>query len=1392
MATLWMDSLLIPAYAAALSFAGLLAHSAYLTYRAPNSDEIDEEDEEGDHRDSQENAENGSAGEATGIIAEIRAHAHFHGGITIFAYKIARLLGCLALLGLTATYLILDEIELEDTQNHVSKPLWSSFVDLFVKPKKNKGRKKLASKLTQQQWLLFTLCLAYFYSSVLALLSLTAKPLAETRARVPRVLKTLPTHLSCLLLLTLAVFCVRDVWPLCTYTLRPLDLPPKHADIPLAAPLLWGHIGVLTLTAVFIPLLSPRPYIPIDKKNPSPVPNAEQTCSLFSLLTYSFLDAIIFKAYRVRHMGFDELPPLADYDRATVLRDKAFPLLDPFSAGNKSTKKRHIFFSIIRVFAKDFLVMVTMVVISVTMGFAAPLGVNRLLHYMETGGEGAFVRPWVWILWLFFGPLIRSTAFQWYIWVSTASVVRAESILTQLVFEHALRIRMRAETDTSSKQELTSTPSSAGGESSNEPQAPIANQEVSSTETKKNFIASTWSRIQSRFVREKSKAHVTSAPKPKQPSQVNLQGKITNLITTDLENITDARNVVYFLVPIPLEIGLCTWFLYAVLGWSSFVGVGAMVLLYPLPGYVGKLLQSVQKERMKRTDARVESVTETVNLIRMIKLFGWEREMKNRISEKREEELVYLRKRQLLEVLNWVVNYAIPLVTMMASYTTYSMTVFDMLRDQLHVILYAISSSIEGKVSLDRLDEFLHHSELLDQFAGHPSQRDSKATKSTNGKGKASDAPDSPNLSESSSSTINAADLALGRPPSGYEGAIGFRDAAFAWSTSGFTEHTESQAPSAASPANGTHPATPSSGRNFVLRIDGELLFRQGHVNLVVGPTGSGKTSLLMALLGEMHFVPAGLESWYQVPRTGGVSYAAQESWVQNETIRDNILFGTPFDEDRYNKVIYQCCLERDLAMFEAGDKTEVGEKGITLSGGQKARITLARAIYAHTEIVLLDDVLAALDVHTSKWIVNKCFSGDLLENRTVILVTHNIALAKPVAGFVVSMGSNGTIASHGSVDEVLRDDERLAQEIVEEEQALTKVEEEIDEPVPEKPAGGKLIIKEEVQEGHVGWPAVKMYLVGLGGRHPILFFLGYFGGCIACQVLMAGQTWYLGHWAEQYEIRDPWEISVTHYLGVYGLLLLAVLCISTAQEVVFIFGGMRASRSLHQQLVQAVLGTTWRWLDTTPISRVLTRCTQDIRAIDGPVPHRLRGLSDITMDMIVKLCAVVLFAPVFLAPGAALLIIGGWCGNLYMASQLAVKREMSNAKAPVLGHLGAAISGLVSIRAYGAQNAFKKEAHVRIDRYSRTGRTFYNLNRWVSVRTDLLGGLFTGSLAIYLLYGKDQSAANTGFSLNMAVGFSTMIMWVVRMFNEFEVQGNRYFRPSVQRSNYLTLHFQP
>ncbi|KAJ8084433.1 hypothetical protein PM082_003203 [Marasmius tenuissimus] len=588
-----------------------------------------------------------------------------------------------------------------------------------------------------------------------------------------------------------------------------------------------------------------------------------------------------------------------------------------------------------------------------------------------------------------------------------------------------------------------------------------------------------------------------------------------------------------------------------------------------------------------------------------------------------------------------------------------SMAVLEELRIQLARAFHFLSQMISGKVSLDRVSNFLNNTELL-------------------------------GIHEKGSTSWSV------QVPSHRANDIGFENAVFMWSRE--ADHT------------------PHPGQQFVLRIDGELLFKRGRINILLGETGSGKTSLLMALLSEMYYIPVGSTSWYNLPREGGVAYAAQESWVQNETIKENIVFGSPFDEERYRKVLYQCALERDISLFEAGDATEVGEKGVTLSGGQKARVTLAQAIYSKASIILLDDVLAALDVHTAKWIVDKCLKGDLVKGRTVILVTHNVALVRPIAGFVATV-KEGIITSQGNIEDALSYATVLKENLLNNEHREEDVVMDTGEPsqaaaIRSTKLTGKLIAPEEIQVGHVTIAAGSFFVANV----------------------------------------------VIHAVGIIALIV----------------GAIHASKLMHQRLLQSVLGTTLRWIDITPISRLITRFTQDIQAVDGPLVMVLKLLGDLTSKLVVKLLAIVVLTPAFFLPALILGILGVVCGQIHIKAQMSIKRERSNARAPVVGHVGSVIAGLVSIRAYGVQERVIQESMDRIDRYTRTTRAFYNLNRWISMRMDIVAGVLSSSLAAYLVYGQGQSALNTGFVLNMAIGFNAIIGFWTRGVNDFQVHVGR------------------
>ncbi|KAF8758575.1 P-loop containing nucleoside triphosphate hydrolase protein [Rhizoctonia solani] len=1105
---------------------------------------------------------------------------------------------------------------------------------------KHKKYKRRERRFSTAEWIEISLYMFYVniydYSGHPCTYSRTSLP---CRRKCPSVV---------LLLIAFAVYTWRDLVPFATYNLHPADA--------VGGWLTWTRIGVLGFASVVVPLFIPRIYVPLDPKHPSDIPNPEQTASLISLALYTYLDPLIWTAYRAPKLEYEQLPPLADYDCASYLKQRSFNKLDPL----KRTERRHFFWGLMSVFWKEHIAMAIMLVVYGLMEFAGPLGIR----YLEEPSSPSLLRPWFWVSLLFLGPVFSTMSFNWSAsHIGTTTTTQSEE-------------RMDAEylnsSEVSEEDESESTVHAAEG---------------SNTQTLIGSVGST-----------KGKENSDEASK-EQNGNSNLLGKINNLMSSD----GGAFLALQVMTP---QIVLISFV-------SAVIGMGFMVLSFPVTGILARLVNDVQTKRMRKTDERVQAISETLSIIRMVKLFGWEKKVLARVEERREIELEYYKKKQWIGQVGQDIKYTHP-AFIFGSFTDWqfmvretinrincirSIAVFDIMRNQLQILSWQIPLSVQGKVSIDRIDEFLYQTELLDTY-----------TK---------------NMSDLVEADVLRQD------------AIGFNNATFEWSR---------QAPGTPAP----------SRRNFRLHIDQELLFHRDKINMVVGPTGCGKTSLLMALLGQ-----------------GGIAYAAQEAWVQNETIRDNILLGAEYDEERYKKVISQCALERDLTLFgrrpdrrcvltmsvgrmQASDTRSVGEKGMTLSGGQKARVSLARAIYSKADIIILDDVLSALDVHTSRWIVDHCFRGELVAGRTMIIV---------VAHFVVSLGSDGRIVSQGSIDEALRLNPKLKAEAEKDEELERKGEEVVDESnavdkseANAKKGDGKLMAAEEVAEGHVGWAALKLFLLALGG---FWFWVVYMLGFSLGEASILGQTYWLGTWARAYKTNNehPERVDVPFYLSIYGVISIGGVTVCTVAFVIHVLGSVRASRRIHSRLIKAVLGAPLRWLDSTPAGRVIARFTQDIFCIDGSLPNEFQNLVQRTLQLLSRFIGIVTFAPIFALPGATVFAIGLMLGRVYIAAQMPVKaRDVQ--------------------RSFTLVQSFWNYAR----------RHHLNPSIWVHkviqdilepkqvdlYRMDVLGGLFSSGLAAYMVYHQASvDASDTGFSLSMAVAFSGGIIWWVRFLNEFQVQGN-------------------
>lgn len=454
-----------------------------------------------------------------------------------------------------------------------------------------------------------------------------------------------------------------------------------------------------------------------------------------------------------------------------------------------------------------------------------------------------------------------------------------------------------------------------------------------------------------------------------------------------------------------------------------------------------------------------------------------------------------------------------------------------------------------------------------------------------------------------------------------------------------------------------------------------DVTFCKGELNLIVGPIGSGKSSLLLALLGEMRLI----EGKFYIPRHKGVAYVSQTAWLQNATIRDNILFDHEFDDERYWKVIEACALKPDLDIFEAGDRTVVGEKGVTLSGGQKQRIALARAVYSPAETVLLDDVLSALDVHVSKFVFEKCIKGELLYGRTVLLVTHHITMTRPAARQIVIMEQGRIVHTTKSLTGL--DHFPQFQNIGSKNYFLkstSPIKE--DNTTPSEPEkSGKLVIEEERAVGRVSRKMIFQYMNNFGNR----FFIA--GIWFVVSLGQAGNiltNWWIARWSDASNkyCRDA---NSGFYIGVAVLIAAYILIVDVFVSAFYQRGAWIAAKKLHHKLVQGVFRASISWFDLTPIGRIINRFAKDISSIDMRLVMWLQYAIESAVQIVFRIGAVTSIMPVFAFPAVVMAVIGYMLGEAYVNANIAVKRCQSITESSLFGLFGDTIPGVVTIRAY-------------------------------------------------------------------------------------------------------------
>ncbi|KAH7156326.1 P-loop containing nucleoside triphosphate hydrolase protein [Dactylonectria macrodidyma] len=855
---------------------------------------------------------------------------------------------------------------------------------------------------------------------------------------------------------------------------------------------------------------------------------------------------------------------------------------------------------------------------------------------------------------------------------------------------------------------------------------------------------------------------------------------IVNLVGVDAQRISNFTAYQFMIINSFAKLLIFSTFLVQLIGLIPFtVGILAWALTLPANGYLSRMLMSKSENLMKLRDEKLAVVNEALLGMRQIKFSALEAKWENRIRVMRERELRTLWKLFLADTglfACWVVSPILLAATSLAAYALIhgrlspsvafvSIGIFKALEVTLGALPELITIGVDTLVSIKRIDEYLNGPEM-----------------------------------ENTLST-------------GSE--VGFDDASISWPVDEKTTDED----------------------RFILR-NLSFTFPAGELSVISGKTGTGKSLVLAAILGETDL----LEGQIRVPTTlspaqrldseahlgnwiipGSVAYISQTPWLESASFRDNILFGLPFIEERYIKVIEVCALKKDLGILTDGDKTELGANGINLSGGQKWRVTLARAVYSRAEILVMDDVFSAVDAHVGRHIFEKCVTGDICKGRTRILVTHHVALVQSKTKFIVELGG-GSILHAGLVSDLTRDGvmdeivqhEQTEQEILDdegaeastvvnsEEASVTDSADNEDNNTLQKVASkdAKQFIQEETREkGVVKRHVYLTYLKDSGGVRlwalSAVIFLSYESGIL-------GRAWWLRIWTGQSDddlskvsLQDehgyasafaiqqqPFhsissmrvaeaQHDLSYYLWTYIIISIVTAVLGTLRFFWGFLLALKASRALFNKMLFTVLHAPLRWLDTVPVGRILNRFTSDFNIIDSRISLDIT-LFFANLLALVGVCVAAFFASGYVIPLAiALLGAGMLIAKAYLHGARPLKRLESNAKSPVFELFNAALAGVSTIRGFQKTRVYVERMYSNLDSWDVITSYMWLVNRWMGFRMALVGTLFSTIVGIIVILSPRMDAALAGFTLSFALDFAENILWTIRNYANMELNMN-------------------
>ncbi|KDQ53927.1 hypothetical protein JAAARDRAFT_38897 [Jaapia argillacea MUCL 33604] len=839
-------------------------------------------------------------------------------------------------------------------------------------------------------------------------------------------------------------------------------------------------------------------------------------------------------------------------------------------------------------------------------------------------------------------------------------------------------------------------------------------------------------------------------------------GQITTMISTDATRMDRVGAFAHIAWIAPIQIVIGIGLLIGNLGYSALVGLGVLILGFPLQMFLVSIFFGQRKKGVKITDMRVRLLNEVLQGIRLIKFYAWETFYGAQIAKLRAREVSTIRKSASARAALIALVTFLPVCCSVLSFITYalsghnlnvaiifsSLQYFNIIRTPLMFLPIVLSAMADASVALQRISKFLTAEELEEPYKVDWNSPDAVDVEEGDFRWETARGADT------KAGKFNVAHGKHGKKEKKEkkkEERKGKKDKSGVLPST--TQDVDGEKAEEKEKAKAKEEEKPFELKNVNMKIP------KGSFVAIVGRVGSGKSSLLQGLIGEMRKIGG------HVTLGGTVAYVPQSAWIMNATLRQNILFGQDDDDKKFRNIIQACCLEHDLEMLPHAEDTEIGEKGINLSGGQKARVSLARAAYAPSDIVLLDDSLSAVDAWVGKAILENCLLNGPLSGKTRVLVTHALHVLDKVDYIYVM--DEGTIVEQGTYSDLMATSQvfgRLMEEYGNLEQEKPRdakqAQKEVFAKAPEQLANSKaqaeLMQTEERVTGAVTWTTYKKYL-HFGGSvmwAPLILLL-----LVLMQGASVGNNLFLGYWTAE----SVPGFNQADYMGVYAALGVAQAILSFGASITISLLSLAAGFRMFKAALMAVLRSPISFFDTTPMGRIISRLSKDQDTVDTELSMTLFQFLSTFSNVLGTVALVFYTFPylgiIFLPLGILYYI----ASMFYRRSSVETKRLDSLLRSALYASYTETLTGLSTVRAYREQDRFIQTAEGGLDLENKAYYMTIAIQRWLGVRLDFFGNILILGIALFAAgFRTTVSPSKIGvvlsYSLNITQTLSDMV----------------------------------